>query len=347
MISEVETAKPFVIRDLRHGREAGPPPSSRYRFASNFAARCDLALAVQRNYFEGGADIGEHRGEDFYSLYIVRGGRGVEIVNAHPYVISRGDVYIVPAGMAHGFRDYEALEMDAFYFQIRLFTRGELIALREMAGFWELFVPRRAQGAGKFRNQRLHLTLEQHRTIETAIEEIRAEMCDPQSVGPFIARGLFFGLLGTLARWHSVEQGAEGSAAEAPAGPATANASGPHLSAMAAAMRFCEENFHQELTVPQMAAGAFLSPDHFSRLFSAHAGVSPSAYIRRLRLERAQSLLRSSALDIAAIARQCGFGGVTQLSRTFHAAFGCTPTAYRKSFREPKDRVRGGASGAD
>ena len=324
----------YVIRDLRHGRDT-VPVSGRYRFDSIFGVRGGLALAVQRNYFEGGTDIGQHWGEDFYSLYIVRGGRGVENVNGHPYVIARGDVYIVPVGMAHGFRDYEALEMDAFYFQTRLFTRGELTALREMAGFWELFVPHRAQGSGKFRDQHLHLTQEQHRATEAVIEEIRMEMCDPQGIGPALARSLFFQLLGTLARWHSLQESArDGRDAErASAFSYAATEVGSHAPAMAATMRFCEENFHRELTVPQLAASAFLSPDHFSRLFASHAGMPPSAYIRRLRLEHSQALLRTTTLDVAEIARQCGFGGVTQLSRTFSVAFGCTPTAYRKSFR--------------
>jgi AraC-like DNA-binding protein len=73
----------------------------------------------------------------------------------------------------------------------------------------------------------------------------------------------------------------------------------------------------------------FLSPGHFSELFSREVGMPPATYLRRLRLERAQTLLRTTALSATEIAQQSGFNDLAQLSRAFRTAFNTTPSAYR------------------
>lgn len=81
-----------------------------------------------------------------------------------------------------------------------------------------------------------------------------------------------------------------------------------------------------------MAAMMFLSPNHFTTLFMREYGATPAAYLRRLRLERAQTLLRTS-VSIQEITRRTGFRYVAQFSRAFHAVFNASPTAYRATFQ--------------
>jgi len=99
-------------------------------------------------------------------------------------------------------------------------------------------------------------------------------------------------------------------------------------------VRFCEENLDKPLTVSQMAGKMFLSPDHFSRLFSAEMGISPGAYLRRLRLERARVLLRTTSLSVAEVARASGWQNPNQMAHAFRSAFGSTPSDYRAQFRK-------------
>ncbi|MFJ4851077.1 helix-turn-helix domain-containing protein [Streptomyces sp. NPDC088733] len=63
-----------------------------------------------------------------------------------------------------------------------------------------------------------------------------------------------------------------------------------------------------------------------------------SALIRRLRVTRAQQLLRAAPeRPLAAVARECGFGGEAQLHRAFRAVTGMTPGAYRSgAYAEPR-----------
>lgn len=69
-------------------------------------------------------------------------------------------------------------------------------------------------------------------------------------------------------------------------------------------------------TVPRMAQVALTSPRHLARLFLAHAGVAPLAYLRRLRLASAQLALASGA-SVSRAAEQAGFASDTQLRRAW------------------------------
>ncbi|WP_219210121.1 GlxA family transcriptional regulator [Variovorax boronicumulans] len=72
----------------------------------------------------------------------------------------------------------------------------------------------------------------------------------------------------------------------------------------------------EDWTVPRMAEVAHTSPRHLTRLFMAHAGVAPLAYLRRLRLASAQLALQSGA-NVTRAAELSGFGSDTQLRRAW------------------------------
>jgi len=298
-------------------------------FATAFDFPWEFPLAIRRDFFERGEDAGLHYNLDFFVLYIVRGGRGVYLVDDHPYAVARGDVYILRPGLRHGFRNYRGVELDMLAFQTTLFTKSDLAALRSSAGFWQLFLPGDSRGnsrKGGFQPQRLHLSPERYVQVESMIQDIREDICVPDPLNASLARHRFFSLLGNLAKWHTpAGEGIE----PAPCKTATTF----HTAGLGDVLQYCEENFDKPLSVAQLAARLFLSPDHFSRLFHGETGVPPATYLRRLRLERSQSLLRDTALTTNEIATQAGFAGREQMVRAFRAAFGTTPSEYRARFR--------------
>lgn len=84
------------------------------------------------------------------------------------------------------------------------------------------------------------------------------------------------------------------------------------------------------LTVEEIAAAAGLSPFHFSRQFKAATGHPPHEYLVRLRVDRAQELLRrhGRAWTTAAIAQEAGFSDQSHLARHFKRVLGVTPGEY-------------------
>jgi transcriptional regulator GlxA family with amidase domain len=70
-------------------------------------------------------------------------------------------------------------------------------------------------------------------------------------------------------------------------------------------------------SVARMAEVACASPRHLTRLFLTHAGIAPLQYLRRIRLDVAETALRSGH-NVTQAASLAGFGSDTQLRRTWH-----------------------------
>lgn len=90
------------------------------------------------------------------------------------------------------------------------------------------------------------------------------------------------------------------------------------------------DHLAEALSVERLAAQAAMSPRHFSRWFKAHAGLSPAAFVLKLRVEEACRRLDDGALPLKEIARQCGFADEQNLRRAFRRQLGVLPRQYRR-----------------
>jgi transcriptional regulator GlxA family with amidase domain len=85
--------------------------------------------------------------------------------------------------------------------------------------------------------------------------------------------------------------------------------------------------------VPNLAAAAAMSVRHFTRVFSAEVGETPSRFVERVRTESARLELETTADTLDVIATRCGLGTAESLRRVFARRLGVTPDAYRRRFR--------------
>jgi AraC-like DNA-binding protein len=316
------------MQELSYHWQKGAAPLPIVHVAFNdLQHHTQLSLAVRREFYNEGVDTGLHQHKDFYALYVIQGGQGIHLIDNHPYGIARGDIYMLPPGSIHAYSDYQLLVIDAFYFSPALFSTQELLALQSLPGLWRLFINQNNAVQKKgFNDHRLHMPPVHFHEIETMITELHNEFVASTIEAPILTHNLFFRLLVHLARWQA-NRNERGNIS-----PSISQIT-PHKVSVANILQICEERFHEPLTVPQLAALMFLSPSRFSAIFAREVGVSPAAYIRRLRLERAQTLLRTTSLSTTTIAHQVGFRDSAQLSRTFHAIFHLTPSAYRAQFK--------------
>lgn len=93
-----------------------------------------------------------------------------------------------------------------------------------------------------------------------------------------------------------------------------------------------------DLSVLALAHRASMSERNFGRLFKARTGMTPSAYVELVRLDRAKMLLETSNWPLARIAERSGLGTVPTLIRACHRRLGVTPEQYRQRYRLPEER---------
>ena len=106
-----------------------------------------------------------------------------------------------------------------------------------------------------------------------------------------------------------------------------------------AAMDYVEAHLADELTIETLAQVAHFSPFHFHRIFSAVTGETIGAFVARVRIERAATLLSARAdRPVTQIALDTGFASPSSFSRAFREAYGVSPTEWRTGGRERYER---------
>ena len=91
-----------------------------------------------------------------------------------------------------------------------------------------------------------------------------------------------------------------------------------------------EDRYAEPLDLPALAALVHVSPQYLAKVFRAVLQVTPTAYLRALRLSRARRSITLTDEPITSIAYACGFSSPAHLSRAFAARYGESPTAARR-----------------
>lgn len=83
--------------------------------------------------------------------------------------------------------------------------------------------------------------------------------------------------------------------------------------------------------VEEMAELAHLSRSQLIRVFNKHVGISPHAFVHRIRLQKAAMLLKSQADTVLSIALSCGFQSEPHFIAAFKKYYDKTPSQYRQN----------------
>jgi AraC-like DNA-binding protein len=137
--------------------------------------------------------------------------------------------------------------------------------------------------------------------------------CDRSPVGLLRRRGLFLQLLA------EVLGGGAGKAGHVHGGKS--------LRLVQAVKQRIENDYRKPLAMSAMAKDLKVTPVHMARAFRTLVGMSPLAYLHRLRLEEACRLLSNSSMNVAEVADNVGFDDANYFSRLFRRKMGMSPSA--------------------
>jgi AraC-like DNA-binding protein len=95
---------------------------------------------------------------------------------------------------------------------------------------------------------------------------------------------------------------------------------------------YVRKHYRSKLSVADMARVGGISTRSQERLFKRTFGLTPSLYLRKIRLNAACKHLRESSMKLSAIALACGFNDQTGMTRAFRQELRISPLRYRQRF---------------
>lgn len=90
-------------------------------------------------------------------------------------------------------------------------------------------------------------------------------------------------------------------------------------------------HLEEDISMAVLARVSLFSPWHSYRLFKSCTDLTPTEYIRRLRLARSALRLKNEGCRVTDAALDLGFGSVDGYTRAFTREFGCKPGEYAKA----------------
>lgn len=106
------------------------------------------------------------------------------------------------------------------------------------------------------------------------------------------------------------------------------------ISRLVPAISFMIKEYHRGPTLHEISKVVHLSPFHFHRRFTELLGITPKHLLLDSQIERAKRELISREMELANVAKACGFAHQSHFTSRFKQATGLTPTRWRRLVNE-------------
>jgi len=270
----------------------------------------DFPLGINFNRYH--PDYPEHTHE-FSELVIVKNGTGINVVNGVSYRLAAGDVFVIPKGRVHEYRETDHLGCYNIYFDNKQLDLKRWDA-GLLAGYHALFLIEPVyRKKGNF-NSRLRLSQEQLIRIWALIELLDQEIEGGHPGFRLMAMARFMEVVCLLSRYYGE----------------TTEENSRKVLRVAEAISHMEANFTKQVPIDSLARMAHMSPRNFHRVFLDATGKTPSAYLIGLRIMKATHQLEFSDKNITEIAFDCGFTDSNYFARQFRKLMNESPADFRQ-----------------
>ena len=97
---------------------------------------------------------------------------------------------------------------------------------------------------------------------------------------------------------------------------------------------FVEQNFHQPISLEQVASEVSMTVPAFCRYFKKLTRKTFTQFVNEFRVAHACRLLGDEHLSIAAVSFECGFNNLSHFNKQFKLVTGESPRDYRKNLKK-------------
>lgn len=95
-------------------------------------------------------------------------------------------------------------------------------------------------------------------------------------------------------------------------------------------MIYIHEHYREKISIPELAAAAYLSERECYRVFHDCLHMTPVEYITAYRLQVACQMLAKGQEAVTVISHECGLGSSSYFGKVFREYAHCSPIEYRK-----------------
>lgn len=99
-------------------------------------------------------------------------------------------------------------------------------------------------------------------------------------------------------------------------------------------MIYIHEHFREKISIPELAAAAYVSERECFRVFHDCLHTTPVEYIKAYRLQAACQMLARGQESVTVISHACGLGSSSYFGKVFREYAHCTPLEYRKKWKD-------------
>ena len=257
-----------------------------------------------------------HR-HDFWEIVIVYRGSGLMSFGRRTLPIRVGDVFVLSRGQRHAYLETRSLDVINIVFD-PAYVGSVHPALAEWMRHESLVSVGPSWKPGETEGECQHLGSSDFALLLDKVRRMETEL-EGQKTENRIAALAYFLLIITMLLRQSRPWESSGS-----------TAAGHRVSR---AMEFIEEHFSDPITIEDIVSHSQVSRRHFFRLFEQAVGVAPMEYLKKLRLQKAASMLLTSNVSVTQVAFACGFNDSNYFSSLYHKEFGMSPSQFKKDGR--------------
>lgn len=98
-------------------------------------------------------------------------------------------------------------------------------------------------------------------------------------------------------------------------------------------MIYIHEHYREKISIPELAAAAYLSERECYRVFHDCLHMTPVEYIKAYRLQAACQMLAKGQEAVTVISHECGLGSSSYFGKVFREYTHCSPTEYRRKWQ--------------
>jgi len=250
---------------------------------------------------------------NYYEASIVVGGSAKHVIGNYSYTISRGDVYVIKKGVAHGFYEVDDLDLIDLMYSHDLF----LFVDRQLLGLMlSLFIIEPDERMSNYYPYLLKLSDKDLDYVEATADFILQESRKITNYNALVVRQFIISLFVYLSTKYSSDQSVS--------------------QVLLNAVQFMQANMATQINIPDVASSVFVSTRHLNRLFRKYLHCTPGDYLLGIRLKHASLLLSKRQLKVGEVSALCGFTDSSYFSRMFKKVYGVTPHKAISQFNHDK-----------